>query len=1321
VARVVQTGEYFVVGGPVQPDRPCYIERESDKALRQGIDDRQFCYVLSPKASGKSSLMARTIRTLRAEGQLAAVVDLTQIGARGEGAEAGRWYYSIAYRILRELRLKVDLQSWWQEKSALMSEQRLGEFFWEIVLANTTAPVTIFFDEAERAVGLPFAKALFGGIRSCYSGRITEPDFSRLNFVVLGVATPRQLCPDITISPFEEGRAIELEDFTLEETFQLAPGLGGEAESAQAVLERIYEWAGGQPYLTQKMARGVARRGGAAEEADRIVREQFLGQGTVREEPLLNHIRALLMQRSTGNRQALVQLGRIGRGARLYYDSGSTPQQILRLAGVITARADGEITFRNKLFEGAFTTRWVSSAVPFNWRGSAVAAAVVATLIAVPLWYTRYFPRPYIQTLSAVTQDFEVAMDAYDKLHRFPGFAGTADRLLAGVMTRRSREAETFAEAQSTDATLRRLPGYSELADELMGEYWMRRARQAVHSERRDEALLLSTIALTGQDERARELAAELIGNDYRSLLRSFRLTEPPARWEVDWESEELTLVDQTHLVRRLRLSESGSLEFNDRLTALQHVPVTREISVDEPGSAAAFQLRLVVDHPTPQELMITLQAPSGAGASFTLEPGASGTQQIVASGRSPLAALADEDRQGIWRLTLVDRGVGSSGQLTRWGLYFAEELRGWEDQPQGLAIPDPVRTDQIDLTVSVDGRLAIARSSRDSAVGAVALWDLRTGTSAGDVQLDADPEFLALTGDTSRVLAVGDNTLSLWDAETGAAVARVATQTGFLLPPAITEGGAHVAIAEQLDAQDALYSLLRTDDGELVSSVAGLTGVTRWLLGPEARYLALVGPSRLVRIMDPYSGAVLTELPHERDPVRLLPATDGDLLLSIDDTGDILAWDLGAIGDSGESAESIRLGHTVDAGSVSIAADGSRVAYEALQGEVVARDLTGRAAPFGLRIDQRGSPIRTRLAPDGNRLLTSSGDLFQLWRLDDSGSAAGLEIELSAIALDEEGGVAALGFRDGHVGVTRESHAQIPVTDDLAVDFIGHQGGISSLAVNVPRDAIVSGGSDGLVRVWELATGAPTAPFMRHPEGPIHSVTMSEDGRWIGSAAEYSARVWQAADGELVGEIPVSGRALSVSFSAESDVLAVGDDAGNIFLATPESSVPLKSIRARDAVTALAFGRDGDLLASGDAAGNVQLWDPVVPEPDGEPYEFPHPVRWLGFSDNGQVLVVQTNHWLHRLALAPGGLVVVGSRLLEAGMEPGAALLTPGGDKVRLVGGRGTGQPRFYELDLLRSNVPPIPPESVLLSRDWSRILGLRLDGSGEVVQIAR
>ena len=79
-------------------------------------------------------------------------------------------------------------------------------------------------------------------------------------------------------------------------------------------------------------------------------------------------------------------LRRIGRGARLYHQSASVPQQILRLAGVITARPDGELTTRNKLFESAFTARWVSSVMPFNWRAAAVAAAVAAALIVAVVW-----------------------------------------------------------------------------------------------------------------------------------------------------------------------------------------------------------------------------------------------------------------------------------------------------------------------------------------------------------------------------------------------------------------------------------------------------------------------------------------------------------------------------------------------------------------------------------------------------------------------------------------------------------------------------------------------------------------------------------------------------------------------------------------------------------------------------------------------------------------------------------------------------------------------------------------------------------------------
>ncbi len=1319
MSRVSQTGRFFAVGGAVQPDRPCYLERAADKALSQGIRDRQFCYILAPRASGKSSLMARTVRNLRAGGQLVAVVDLAQIGMGGEGAggaEAGRWSYSIAYRVLRELRLRVDLQSWWQTKSALAGEQRLAEFFWEVVLPNTSEPVTVFLDEIERAIGLPFAKELFGGIRSCYSGRTTEPELDRLNFVVLGEAAPRQLCPDVTISPFVEGRRIELHDFSLEETYGLAPGFG-DTRHGRVALREIFSWASGQPFLTQKIARGLARRGGMPSKLEGVLKNQFLRPGARRNEALLSHIRTFLTGRTRAQRQALALLGRVVKGETLLHDPGSLVQQVLFLSGVVGVREDGRLAFRNKLFERVFGRDWVTSALPFNWRRWSVAVTLVAALIGCSIWYVRYVPREHIETLSTATADFGAEMQAHDRLRRLPGFAGLADRLLASVMARRSREAQTFEDVERMDGVLRGLEGYADLADQLMDEYWVRRAEAAIGRERRDEALLLSARAATGMDEHARRLAAGLVGDDYRSLVRSFRLSEAPARWEVDWQSEELALVDRDHRVRRLRLASFGKMDFENRLTSLQHLPVSREIEVNEPGSAGAFQLRLTLDHPAAEELLATLQAPSGAQVSFAPRADSSGTFTIAAGGRSPLAILADENRRGVWRLTLVDRGVDSTGQLIRWGLYFAEEVRGWEDQPQGLAISDPLRTDQVDVELSIDGRLAIAHPSRQSVVGAVSLWDLRTNSLVGDVQLDAEPEHVALTGDSSRILAVAQDRLELWDARAGALVSRVETQTGFLLPPALTDSGGHVVIAERLDGQDSLYSLLSTEDGELLSSVAGLAGVTEWMLGPDARYLVLIGPSRLVRVMDPRSGEVLRELPHRRDPVRLVAAATGDLLLSIDDIGNMYAWHLN--GAASGSAQDVRIGQTGAPESVSIAADASRVAYQAPGRQVVVRGLTDRSAPMSFRVSQEGAPVRTRLAPDGSRLLTFNAQKFQLWRLADSEPAAGAETELTAVGLDPLEGVAVLGFLDGHVGVIRNGQADIAVSDDPGVNFIGHQGSITSIAVNASADVIASGGSDGLVRTWELGSGAPTAPFMRHPLGPVHAVTISSDGQWLASGAEFTARVWRAADGALVREVPVSGRVVSIAVDDHTHLLSVGDQDGNVFLSGVESVEPPGSVRVGTAATALAFGVGGSRLATGDAAGNVQLWDVRTLAAAGSGHAFAHPVRWLGFSGDGRFLLAQTDHWMHRFSVSGDGLALSGSRLLDAGMEAGAALLVPDGSRIRMIGGRAAGEPQFHELDMARLGVDPLPPDSVLLSRNWSRILGLRVGEGGEVVPV--
>src|SRR5690606_38073739 len=127
------------------------------------------------------------------------------------------------------------------------------------------------------------------------------------------------------------------------------------------------------------------------------------------------------------------------------------------------------------------------------------------------------------------------------------------------------------------------------------------------------------------------------------------------------------------------------------------------------------------------------------------------------------------------------------------------------------------------------------------------------------------------------RLLVVSGDVLTLWDLSTGDLVSRLVTQTEFMLQPAIAVTDDYAVIAERLESGGALYSLLRAEDGELMASISGVAGVRGWVRGPRARYLALLGPWRVVRVLHPRTGEVIDGLGHERALIRLVPVERAD------------------------------------------------------------------------------------------------------------------------------------------------------------------------------------------------------------------------------------------------------------------------------------------------------------------------------------------------------------------------------------------------------------------------------------------------------------
>jgi len=95
-------------------------------------------------------------------------------------------------------------------------------------------------------------------IRSCYNKRANNPEFDRLTWALLGVASPTDLCRDKNLSsntPFNIGKAIELTGFDETEAQPLAAGLAELTDKSGEVLREVLYWTGGQPFLTQKLCK----------------------------------------------------------------------------------------------------------------------------------------------------------------------------------------------------------------------------------------------------------------------------------------------------------------------------------------------------------------------------------------------------------------------------------------------------------------------------------------------------------------------------------------------------------------------------------------------------------------------------------------------------------------------------------------------------------------------------------------------------------------------------------------------------------------------------------------------------------------------------------------------------------------------------------------------------------------------------------------------------------------------------------------------------------------------------------------------------------
>ncbi|NMG11335.1 AAA-like domain-containing protein [Brasilonema sp. UFV-L1] len=362
--------KYYQVGGTLQPGNPSYVERQADRNLFEGLQAGKFCYVFNSRQMGKSSLRVQVSKKLENEGFRCGLITLDSFGTQLVTQE--QWYYTFIKNLADTFELQIkQLSTWWQERKQLTPLQRLSDFFQEILLAEVSGNIVIFIDEIDIVLGLDFPiDDFFVFIRDCYNKRADNPNYNRITFALLGVATPSQLIQDKKRTPFNIGEAIQLNGFSFEEVRPLAQGLKNKVNNklniAEDLLQEVLNWTGGQPFITQKICKMIAdsqdiipvNREAIFRRVTRLVETKIIENWEIQDEP--QHLRTI-RDRIINSKEPILKLLKLYlkllQTQELQVDD-SPEQSELILSGLVVEK-NGKLTISNKIYQRVFDSKWV--------------------------------------------------------------------------------------------------------------------------------------------------------------------------------------------------------------------------------------------------------------------------------------------------------------------------------------------------------------------------------------------------------------------------------------------------------------------------------------------------------------------------------------------------------------------------------------------------------------------------------------------------------------------------------------------------------------------------------------------------------------------------------------------------------------------------------------------------------------------------------------------------------------------------------------------------------------------------------------------------